>query len=130
MSRSAVSVRTDNPVINGKAAFVDVARVDRCNQCAIGFFVVMAVAKTAIPEKRAKFWEGAFNFLPVEVTEAEFLQAGRVDQMAVDVEVVEGGVGGRVLAGVEGLRNFAGGGSSLGDERIDQRRFAHAGLVW
>ena len=49
--------------------------------------------------------------------------------MAVGRDVIKRGVRRRVFSGIECLRNFASGGTGLGDQCIDQRRFAHAGLT-
>ena len=91
----------DNTVIKREAAGVNLAGGDRSGQRAIGFAVVAAVAEAALAKVGAEFAEGEFDFLAVEVAEAEFLQAGRVDQLAFGVEVVERGVRGGVFAGVE-----------------------------
>ena len=88
-------------MIKRKTAGVDLAGFYGGDQCAIRFTVVAAVAEAALAEVGAEFAEGGFDFLTVEVAEAEFLEAGRVDQFAVGVEVVERGVRGRVFAGIE-----------------------------
>ena len=62
-------------MIGGKARFIDLFGVDRSNQGAIRFPVVVAVAETALTEIGAKLREGLFDFLTFEVAKAEFLQA-------------------------------------------------------
>ena len=74
-SRS-VTLRTDDAVVGRKALFIDFTGVDRSSQGAVGFAVVAAVTEAALAEIGAKFTKGVFDFLAIEMAEAEFLQAG------------------------------------------------------
>ncbi len=68
-----------------------------------------------------------------QVLEAEFLQAGAVDQRAAGAgvigQLVEAGVGGGVLAAVERCRQFARRRRGAGHQGVGQGRLAHAGLA-
>ena len=66
---------TDNPLIDRETGFVDFSGVDRSSQRAVGFAVMPAVAEATLTEIGAKFREGGFDFLAIEMAEAEFLQA-------------------------------------------------------
>jgi hypothetical protein len=68
-------------VIAGKAAGGDIAAIDRSAQCAVGFPVVMAVAKTALAQKWLELGEARFQRRQGEMSQTKFLQAGRVDQV-------------------------------------------------
>src|SRR5574343_565851 len=126
---SAPVLGADDAVVDGKTRFFDVPGIDRCIQRAVRLAVMAAVPEAALAEIGAEFPKSAFDVLAVEVAEAEFLEAWRVDQMAVGIEEVERCVRRRMLAGIEGLRDFPGGGIGLGDQGVDQGRLAHSGLA-
>lgn len=121
---------THDAVINREASFVDFSCLDRRRQSAVGFPVVVAVAKTTLAEVGPKLAESVFDVLPVKVAETEFLQAWGVDQFTFGIEMVEGGVRGRVLAGIKCLRYFTGGRIGFRHQGVDQGRFTHAGLAY
>ena len=78
----------------GQPARADLSCLYRRTQCAIGLAVVAAVAEAAVPEPRPELDEGVREFGRVQVVQPEFLYAGRVNDVAGAVEVVEAGVGG------------------------------------
>src|SRR6185369_4800271 len=127
--RWTLALRAYDAMVGSEPPFVDFAGGDGRAQHAVRLPVVLAVAEAALAEVGAEFAEGVFDFLAVEMAETELLQAGRVDQLAFAIEVVERGVGRGVLAGIEGLRDFAGRGIGFRDQGIDQGRLAHAGLA-
>ena len=55
----------------------------------------------------AEFDEGMGDVHLVDVGQTEFLQAGRVDDVAVVVKMIEACMGGSVLAGIQRLGNLA-----------------------
>ena len=61
-------------MVNGETPFVDVSGVDRSDQGTVGLAVVVTVTEAALAEIGAEFAESVFDFLTVEVAEAEFLQ--------------------------------------------------------
>ena len=91
---------------------------------------MQAVAKAAGRGVFAELAETCGHLVRLDVPQAEFADAGRVDDGAVVVgQVVEPCRGGgmRTLAG--GLGNFADAGLGVGEQGIDQRRLAHARLA-
>ena len=100
ISRSA---GTHDPVVDREASRVDLTGRDGSGQRAIRLEIVLAIAETALAKKRPEFTESLFDFLLVEVPETEFLQAGRIDQCAVGVEMVERGMRRRMFAGIQRL---------------------------
>jgi hypothetical protein len=68
-----------------EAAWVDDAGGHGLLDRAAGLGVVLAVAEAALAEEGAELGEAVFDFLRRQVLEAEFLQAGAVDQCAARV---------------------------------------------
>ena len=66
---------------------MNVATFDGVDQGAAGFLTMAAVAESAVAEKRAEFDEALGQFALVEMPEAEFPDAGRVDQVASSCSV-------------------------------------------
>ena len=64
----------------------------------------------------------------LDVVQTKGLKAGRIDQagLAAFPHPIPSGAGGRVFARVQGARNFTGLGLGVGDQVVDQGRFAHA----
>ena len=61
-------------MIDGEAPAVDFSGGNRRLQGTVRLAVVVAIAEATLPEVGAKLAEGEFDFLAVEVAEAEFLQ--------------------------------------------------------
>ena len=114
---------------------VDGAGFERAEQRAARLAVVAAVAEAAAPQVRAELDEGLGEVFRSEVGEPEDLQAGAVDQPAAaglvggHRQAVQASEGRGVLAGVERVRDLAGGGLGLGHDGVGQGRFAHARLA-
>ena len=117
---SALDGYAHQPVVDGESRFFDVSGVDRSTQDAVRFAVMPAVAEAALAKIGAEFVEGVLDFLPVEMAEPEFLQAGRVDQVAVGRDVIKRGVRRCVLAGIECFGNFPCGGTGIRDQGVDE----------
>ena len=88
-----------------------------------------AVVKAALAEILREFHKALFYSAEAQVVQAEGLHAGAVDQAAGLVYPVQPRVSGGVLAGIQHCGDFAGDGVRVGQQRVDQRGFAHAGLA-
>ena len=95
---SGIASHSDDATIDGEAVLVNLAFFNGGDQGATGFAVVPAIAEATLAEVVAEFAEGKFDFLAVEMAEAEFLQSGRVDQVAARIQMVKRGMGRGVLA--------------------------------
>ena len=95
---------------------------------AVRFVRVAAIGEAALAQVGQEFGEAFFYCGKIQMMQAEQLHAGAVDEVAVGVEVIQLGVGGGVLAGIEHGGDLACGGLRFGYEGVDERGFAHAGL--
>ncbi len=86
------------------------------------------IAEAALPQVGAKLDKAMLKRAAVNLGQAEFLQAGGIDEMAFGIEVVEAGVGRRVLAAGKCRRNLACDRAGLWQKGVDEGRFAHSRL--
>jgi hypothetical protein len=77
-----MSVLADELAEVVEAALMDHAAGDGGLDRAVGFGLMLAVAEAALAEEGTELGETEFDFLGRQVLEAEFLQAGAVDQGA------------------------------------------------
>src|SRR5689334_22473138 len=115
----------------------DFASLARGGKRAAGLRYVAAVAKAALPEPGPKLDEGGRELDRVQMMQPEFLHAGRVDDMAAGIEVIEPRLRRGVAARVErgGDLGDAHGGcreQSVDDGGLTHSRLAHqhAGLAF
>ena len=87
-----------------------------------------AIGEAALAEIGQEFGEASFYCGKIQMMQAEQLYAGAVDEVAGGVQVIQLGVGGGVLAGIEHGGDFARGGERIGNEGVDEGGFTHAGL--
>ena len=99
-------------------------------KCTARFTGVAAIVEFALPDIGMKFDKTPRQFLTINMIQTEFLHAGRVDNAAVLVEVVESCVGSGVATGVEGDGDSGSGAFRSRDESVDDGRFAHARLTY
>ena len=102
-----VAHSSDQLVESAQPSYVDFTRRGGFQHGAARFHQMTAIAEAAMAEVGAEFNEGMGDVLLVDVGQAEFLQAGRVDDVAVFVEMVQARMGGGVLAGIQRLGNLA-----------------------
>src|SRR5690606_656920 len=104
--------------------WVDETLAHRLQEPALGFALVFAVAEAAAAEVGPEFYETGQHFGSLHVPQAEFADAGGIDEVAALGEVVEPRRGGGVAALVGGIgkRSFAC--TGVGQQGIDQRRLA------
>ena len=88
-----------------------------------------AIAEAAVAQMRAKFRKGEQDLLIVQVREPKNLQARDVDDGGVGILLIGLYRSGSVTTGIEKARDFSNRGFGVWHERIDQRRFTHAGLA-
>ena len=78
-----------------------------CSRCmrrrnrAPRFFKVPAIAEAALPEVRPEFHECRGKFVESEMMDAESLHTGRVDQVALRIEMVQPRMRSGVFAGAQ-----------------------------
>ena len=101
---------------------------DGGEQCAIRFMGVAAIMKAALSEIRRELDEAGFDLTQTQMMQAEHLYAGAVNQIAFGIEMIQTRMRGGVLAGIEHGGNFARGGFCFGQQAVDERGLAHAGL--
>ena len=89
-----------------------------------------AIIESALPDVGMKFDKPPRQILPINMIQAEFLHAGRIDYPAILVEVVESSMGSGMASGIERDGNTGGGAFRSRDESIDKSGFTHAGLTY
>src|SRR3990167_758122 len=98
-------------------------------QCATVFAVMLAVAKAAVPEQLVKLDKAGLHIVAADMAEAEFANAGGVDQLAAAGEVEQPGGGGGVGACAGLLGERADAGVDARQQAVDQRGFTHPRLA-
>ena len=88
---------------------------------AAGLAVVLAVAVAAMAEQLAELDEAVFHVAATDMAEAEFADAGRVDQVAAAREVEKARRGGGVGAFAGHLGQRADTGIDARQQAVDQR---------
>ena len=91
--------------------------------------VMVAVIEFAVAQMRAEFGESAFQHPLGQMMQAKFLEAGRINNDAVGIEMIRAHKGGGVLAGIQRGGNLTGGDFGIRNEQINERRFSHARLA-
>ena len=99
-------------------------------KCTTRFTGVAAIVEFALSDIGMKFDKTPRQFLTINMIQTEFLHAGRVDNVAVPVEVVESCVGSGVATGVERDGDSGSGAFRSRDESVDDGRFAHTRLTY
>ncbi|HRE17136.1 MAG TPA: hypothetical protein PLW86_08725 [Rhodocyclaceae bacterium] len=81
-----------NPLIDREAIGVDFAGIARGAEHAVRLAVMSAVAEAALAEIGAEFTKGVFQCVSIQMAQAEFLQAGGIDQVRIGIQVIEAGM--------------------------------------
>src|SRR5690606_37359374 len=91
----------ENVPIAGHALWLDAAFVERLEQGAAGFAIMLAVAKATMAQHIAELDETGFHIRAADMHQPEFAYARRIDQLAATGEMKKpcGGGGVSALAG-------------------------------
>jgi hypothetical protein len=84
--------------VTGDPLWMHSAFLQRFEQCAARFAVVLAVAEAAMADQFAELDKARFNIIPAYVHQTKFANTGGVDQLAAAGEVEQTRCGGGVGA--------------------------------